>query len=116
MKKLGYIIPLIALSLLAIAPGLSAAGLENTPAPIVKDVGGVLAILNYVLKLIYTVFFIAAVFFILLAGFGYLTANGDPGKIKKASNKLIFGIVGVAVGLLATGVKALVESFLKQGS
>lgn len=116
MKKLGYIIPLVAFSFLAIAPGLNAATLENTPQPIIQDVGGVLGILNYVLQLVYTVFFIAAVFFILLAGFGYLTANGDPGKIKKASNKLIFGIVGVAVGLLATGVKALVESFLSKGS
>ena len=116
MKKLGYIIPLIVLSLLAIAPGLNAAALENTPQPIIQDVGGVISILNYVLQLIYTVFFIAAVLFILLAGFGYLTANGDPGKIKKASNKLIFGIVGIAVGLLATGVKSLVASFLNKGS
>jgi hypothetical protein len=111
MKKLGYIIPLVALSFLAIAPGINAQ-IEATPAPIIQDVGGVIGILNFVLKLVYTIFFIAAVFFILIAGFGYLTASGDPAKVKKATNRLIYGIVGVAVGLLATGVKALVANFL----
>jgi FtsH-binding integral membrane protein len=113
MKKLLYIVPLVAFAFLAIVPGINAQGIDATPAPIVTNVGGLIGILSYALRVVYTIFFILAVIFILMAGFGYLTAGGDPAKVKKASNRLIFGIVGVAVGLLATGVKAIVENTLK---
>lgn len=118
MKKLGYIIPLVILSLLAIAPGIGATSVaqpiaapETSP---VTTVDQILNILSYVLSAAYVVFYALAVIFLLLAGFGYLTANGDPGKIKKASSKLIYGVIGVGVGLLASGVKDIIKSFLSK--
>ncbi|MDD4412921.1 MAG: hypothetical protein PHR00_04760 [Patescibacteria group bacterium] len=113
MKKIFYIIPLVALSLLAIAPSTSiGAEIVQTPDAPIKTVSGFIDLLSYGLRILYTLFFILAVIFILMAGFGYLTAGGDPAKVKKASSKLIYGIIGVAVGLLATGVRALVENIL----
>lgn len=119
MKKLGYIIPLVILSLLAIAPGIGIGASTAQPIAVpdspVTTVDQILNILSYVLSAAYVVFYALAVIFLLLAGFGYLTANGDPGKIKKASSKLIYGVIGVGVGLLASGVKAIIKSFLSKG-
>lgn len=119
MKKLGYIIPLVILSLLAIAPGIGIGASTANPiaapetSPI-TSVDKILELLSYVLSAAYVVFYALAVIFLLLAGFGYLTANGDPGKIKKASSKLIYGVIGVGVGLLASGVKDIIKSFLSK--
>ena len=38
---------------------------------------------------------------IILAGFYYVTANGDPEKVKKANNILLYTAIGIAVILLS---------------
>lgn len=46
------------------------------------------------------------VFFIIYAGFMYVTAQGDPGKIQKAHMALLFALIG---GLLILGARVLIE-------
>lgn len=114
MKKALYILPLLVLSALAITSGAGAISVEN-PQTVNVTTEGALGILNYVMRITYTVFFIIAVIFLLIAAFGYLTAGGDPAKVKKATNRLIYGIVAIAVALIATGIRALVQSFISTG-
>lgn len=52
-----------------------------------------------------------AIIFILVAAFKYLTAAGDPQKVKDASGYVIYAAIAVAVALLAKGIPALVGSF-----
>jgi heme/copper-type cytochrome/quinol oxidase subunit 2 len=46
------------------------------------------------------------------AGFLYLTAQGDPSKVQKANQAVIWAVVGVAVGLLAHLVRPFVNTVL----
>jgi len=48
----------------------------------------------------------------LYSGFLYMTANGDARKLAIANKTLFYAIIGVAVGLLAFGIIALVNNFI----
>jgi len=48
----------------------------------------------------------------LYAGFLYMTAKGDPGKLQTANRVLLYGIVGVAVAILAFSIIAIVNALV----
>ena len=54
-------------------------------------------IINWVLIIVG----IIAVLFIIIGGIRYATSAGDPDKVKKAKNTLLYAIIGLAVALLA---------------
>ncbi len=54
---------------------------------------------------LFAVFIIVAAIFFVIAGYQYVTALGDPEKIKKANNAVLYGVIAVAV---AAGSRALV--------
>lgn len=47
---------------------------------------------------------VVAVFMVIFGGFQYTTSQGDPGKVKKAKDTILYGIVGLVVALLAFGI------------
>jgi len=49
----------------------------------------------------------------LWGAFLFMTAAGDETQIDKAKKTIMYGLMGVAVAILAYGVFTLVESFLK---
>ena len=53
-----------------------------------------------------------AVIAFLIAGFLFLSANGNASKVAQARDAVIWGIVGVAVGLLAFSIPFIVKSGL----
>jgi hypothetical protein len=55
---------------------------------------------------------VIAILFILWAAFNYLTAQGDPEKVGKANQALLFSAVAIAVAILAKAIPALVGSLL----
>lgn len=67
-------------------------------------------------KIMGAVFFIlgiAAVAVIVLGGVTYVTSQGDPGKVKKGRDTIIYGIVGLVVALLAFAIVTFVLNALK---
>lgn len=57
---------------------------------------------------------VIAVIMLIAAGFMYITANGDEGKIKKATTTLTFAIVGLVVCFIAVLlVNFVLKEFLK---
>ncbi len=60
----------------------------------------------------YRIVLAVAVFFALLAAFNYLT--GDPKKVQKAHQQLLYVIIGVAVALISFGIVSLVNNLLNQ--
>ena len=62
---------------------------------------GVTNIASLVVKTLSYITGIAAVIVVLLAGFKYITAAGDPGKITSAKNTLVYAIVGLVIAALA---------------
>jgi len=106
------IIPSLIVSFL-VAPFLVSAVTVSQPGQVDITRDSIQTILENVLTWIYTIFFILATLFILYAGFLYMTAGGDDAKIKKAKQQLIYGLIGIAIALIAAGAGALVQSFLQ---
>ncbi|MEK7658134.1 MAG: hypothetical protein AAB366_03045 [Patescibacteria group bacterium] len=92
---------------------LVVAAAEDSP---VKSVNDVIRILNNIVKWTYTIFFIAAVFFILLAAYKFLFAQDDPEKIKSAKNQIIYAVIAIIVALLAVSFPVIIKDFLGGGS
>jgi hypothetical protein len=77
--------------------------IETAPTINVEEALG--RITNYA----FVIVLIVAVFFILLSGFWFITAGGDPDKLTKARMNLFYGVIGVIVALLAKGLVGLVR-------
>ena len=54
---------------------------------------------------------IVVVAFIYIA-FLFITSKGEPGKIDQARKALIWGIIGVGVGVLAFSIQKTITTFL----
>ncbi len=70
--------------------------------------GSICVILNY----IFTAAIILSIALILVAAFKYMTASGDPEKLKSAHKAIMYVAVGIAVAILARTVPVIVGSFL----
>ena len=46
------------------------------------------------------------------AGIIFLTAGGNPDKIEKARSAVMYGVVGVVVGIIAYGILAIITAIL----
>ena len=96
---------------------------QNIPTPTAPTASGVpqgnITSLSGVLNSVCTVFGWAfyflialAVLFVIVAAFKYLTAAGDPEKVKSAGATLLYAAIAIAVALLARAVPLIVGSFL----
>jgi len=58
---------------------------------------------------LFTILLIVAVIFIIIAGFYFVTAQGDPEKVHRARNFVLWALVGVGVAVASVGLVALVR-------
>jgi hypothetical protein len=73
--------------------------------------GFICSIINWVFWII----IVLSIIFTLVAAFRYLTAAGDPEKVKRAGATLLYVVVAVVVALLAKGLPLLISSFIGGG-
>ena len=66
--------------------------------------GDLWATLQNVINLILAIVGIIAVVMIIVGGITYATSAGDSGKVKKAKDTILYGIVGLVVALLAFAI------------
>jgi amino acid transporter len=52
---------------------------------------------------------IVGVIVIVVAGYNFVLSEGDPDKVKKAKDMIIYTMIGIAVALLATAIIGLVR-------
>jgi len=52
------------------------------------------------------------VFFIIFAGFTYVTAQGNPEKIKLASQSLMYGIIGGVIILGSSAIMVIIRNLV----
>lgn len=104
MKKI--VLSLIAVSLLAL-PVLAFAQIGGNPPAISIDLT---TLGNKIANAIWIVFTILALVMFVVAGILFLTAQGDPEKVKTARNAFIWGVVGVVVGIIAFTIITVVRS------
>jgi hypothetical protein len=113
---LNFVIPVasLALPLFAMAAvGGGAPALPISPVNSLTDVGQSLC--NIAGWMFYFLV-ILAVIFVIVAAFRYLTAAGDPEKVKAASHMLLYAAIAIVVGVLAKAVPSLVGSVMGTGT
>lgn len=72
-------------------------------APDWQDIG-IWDALDSITNYLFWVLMIVAAIFIIIAGYNFVTAAGDPDKTKTARNFVLYALVGVLVGFLARGL------------
>jgi hypothetical protein len=53
------------------------------------------------------------VFFLIYAGFKYVTAQGNPEKIQEASKALLYGVIGGVIILGAVAIMSIIKDVVK---
>jgi len=109
--------PALALAL----PVLASA--QINPAPItapsnynnVNQITGNAGIICTIINWIFWLLIVLTIIFVLVAAFKYLTAAGDPEKVKSAGSTLLYAAIAVVVALIAKGLPLIVSSFIGGG-
>lgn len=72
-------------------------------------------VVNFLSNLIGFLTILGAIFFIvqfMLGAIGWLTAGGDTGKVEKARNQLLNGIIGLVIIVMSYSIVALIGGVL----
>ena len=72
-----------------------------------------MGIIKLILNTVFVVIGILAVVFIIVGGINYTMSQGDPGKVKKAKDTILYGIIGLIVSLAAFAIVQFVLDSLK---
>jgi hypothetical protein len=88
----------------------------SVPQGTITSLTGVLQILCNVFGWAFYFLIVIAVIFVIVAAFKYLTAAGDPEKVKSAGATLLYAAIAIGVALLAKAVPLVVGSFLGAGT
>jgi hypothetical protein len=80
-----------------------------------NPLGGVSGLDQLFLEIVNVLLIIAIpiiVFFIIFAGFTYVTAQGNPEKIKLASQSLLYGIIGGVIILGSSAIMVIIRNLV----
>ena len=73
-----------------------------------------MASVRFILNTVFIVVGIITVIVIIIGGINYTTSQGDPGKVKKAKDTILYGVIGLVVALLAFAIVTFVLQALAQ--
>jgi len=107
MKRI--ILSLILVGLLVL-PAVSLAQAPRS-APTVS----VIKVLDNIVDWLFSILLIIAVIWLIVAGYYFITAQGDPERIAKARNMVLYALIGVLIAFLARGLVLLVERIVGPG-
>ncbi len=93
------------------APPITAPSAINDISQVTGGAGIICTIINWIFWLL----IVLAIVFVLVAAFKYLTASGDPEKVKSAGSTLLYAAIAVVVALVAKGLPMLVSTFIGGG-
>ncbi len=109
MRAWGMVRSLVLMGVLATVPVVAFAQEDIKPLNI-QNVSGIINIIKTLTQWFFELILIISVVMILVAAYGYLTAQGDAEKVSKAHKTLTWATIGIVVALLATGVPYIVKS------
>ena len=70
-----------------------AGGEDTLEANVINIINGVIAVLGLICVVV-----------IILGGVQYMTSSGDSGKVKKAKDTILYGIIGLVICVLAFAI------------
>ena len=59
---------------------------------------------------------VVAAIFIVIGGWGYVTAAGDPNKLQKAKTTIMYALIGLVVVALAEVITAFVSNLVREAN
>ena len=71
---------------------------------------------NTVINVVLAALGIATVVMIIIGGITFLTSQGDPGKVKKGKDTILYGIIGLVIALLSFAIVNFVLTGMFSGS
>ncbi len=74
------------------------------------DSRGLMDVLQVVINVVLGVIAFVAVVMIIVGGIQYTTSAGDAGKVTKAKNTILYGVIGLVIALLAFAIVNFVIS------
>ncbi len=80
----------------------------NNPLSFTSITDMIVAIVNVVIVMSTPII----VFFLIYAGFMYVTARGNPEKIQQASKALLYGIIGGVIILASVAIMTIVKNLV----
>jgi len=108
MKKLFLILPVLFIALSPLAFGQPTLPPGQVPTVTID----IWTFLNKLLNWFFGIVIVLAALMFVYAGYTFIMAAGDAAKIKTALNTLIYGLVGVAVALMAKGLVYMICTFV----
>jgi hypothetical protein len=97
-----FVLAVVFAPVLVFAQGIQ---VSTTPPTAPSDIG---TLMSSIANKVWLVFAGIAIIMFLVAGILFLTANGSPEKIGQARQAVIWGIIGIVVGILAGGIVSFV--------
>ncbi len=99
MKKISKKLSYLGYIALVTVPYFASA---QVPPP--QTISGVWDLVCMLFGWLFILIMFAAVVYIILAAYNYLTANGDAKKVEKANHMLLYAVIGVVVAVLARNI------------
>jgi TRAP-type C4-dicarboxylate transport system permease small subunit len=82
-------------------------GTDTAPSGVKPVAGGADTLENNIINIINGVIGVlglAAVVIVIIGGVQYMTSSGDAGKVKKAKDTILYGIIGLIICILAFAI------------
>ncbi len=81
-----------------------------TPAPI-QQISQLQSFACGIINWVFWFLIIVSIIMFLVGGYRYATSGGNPERVRDANKTLLYGVIGVAVAIIANSVPPLVGSF-----
>ena len=112
IKKIALGVAYVGMMALPLLASAQFSNLPDTPTPTVVDF---CSIINLLLQITWVVFTAIAVISFVVAGILFVTSQGSADKVAAARGAVLWGVVGIVVGILAYVIISIVASALGAG-
>ena len=70
----------------------------------------IMTLLGRIVDWLFAILLIVAAIWLIIAGYYFITAHGDPDRVSKARNMVLWALIGVLVAFAARGLVELVKT------
>lgn len=89
-----------------------AASAATAPTNIINNADSVVSLLCVGLNWMFYILIVLSIIMVLIAAYIYLTSNGEPEKVNKATKTLTYVAIAIVVAILAKGVPVIIGDIL----
>lgn len=97
---------------ISLMPVISFAAAGDPSESPIQSINDIIKILDNIAKWMYTIFFIVAAIFILIAAYNFLFAQGNPEKITSARKQVTYAVIAIIIALVAASFVYLIKDIL----